>query len=183
MRTAAEIRAELALVESQSVSGDVVDGEGGIYLTIAGENFECRRVSVSWQMMQFARAQRAANITIPSGLPEDSPKRKELEEARAAAGMKMMALLLDTCMVLLKPAERARFESFMDETSASEEGLSQGALEKAIGEAIAAAGGEEGKADRTTASQSSASSGTTSEKPRVISFNRATAEDALPEKV
>jgi hypothetical protein len=170
-KTAEELRAELALLEqSDSVEGEIFDGQGGIHLTIRGEDFECRKVSVSWQMMQFAKAQRAANITIPSGLPEDSPKRKELEERRSAAGMKMMSLLLDTTMILLKPHERERFEEYMD--TISEDGLEQGELEQAIGAVIAAAGGEKGKAERTTVAQSSASSQTTSENVRVVSFNQ-----------
>lgn len=169
-----ELEAELAELRSASnrvVEGTIHDGQGGIFLTIRGEDFECRKVSVSWQMMQFAKAQRAANITIPSALPEDSPKRKELEAKRSEAGMRMMSLLLDTLTVLLKPHERERFESYMDEISA--EGLDQGELENAIGAVIAAAGGEQGKAEQTTSAQSSASSQTTSEKPRVVSFRQA----------
>ena len=168
---AEELRAELAKLEQgeQPLEG-TIDGEGGIYLTVRGESFECRKVSVSYQMMKFARAQREANITVPSGLPKDSPKRKELEERRNSAGMAMMALLLDTCMILLKPAERQRFEDFMDAASADEEGLKPGELENAIGEVIAAAGGEQGKAEQPIASQSSVSSESTSEPARVVSF-------------
>ncbi len=188
-KTVAELEAELAsLKEMQSkqsvngddaVEGEIFDGKGGIFLTIRGEDFECRKVSVSWQMMQFARAQRAANIVIPSGLPEDAPKRKELEAKRSEAGMRMMSLLLDTVNVLLKPHERDRFEQYMDDASA--DGLEQGELENAIGAVIAAAGGQQGKAEPTTSTPSSASSGTTSEKPRVVSFRQGGAK-AVPAK-
>lgn len=178
MSKADELRAELATLEaanqSSAVEGEVYDGQGGIFLTIRGRDFECRKVSVSWQMMQFAKAQRAANIVIPSGLPEDSPRRKELEEKRSAAGMKMMSLLLDTMMILLKPHVRDEFEEYMDEIS--EDGLEQGELENAIGAVIAAAGGEQGKAERTTSTPSSASSQTTSENVRVVSFKPGTAK-------
>jgi hypothetical protein len=184
MSTADELRAELARLEQdQPVSGEVVDGHGGIQLVVRGESFECRRVSTSWQMMQFAKAQRESRITVPKGLPEDSPKRKELEERRNNAGMRMMALLLDTCMILLKPGERQRFEDFMDAASADDEGLESGELENAIGDVIAAAGGEQGKAEPIIASQSSVSSGTTNENVRVISFNKDGAETSLPDKV
>lgn len=174
---AEELKAELALLESKpAVEGEVYDGQGGIFLTIRGEDFECRKVSVSWQMMQFAKCQRQANVPIPSGLPEESPKRKELEEQRSAAGMKMMSLLLDTMMILLKPHERDRFEAYMDQVS--EDGLEQGELENAIGAVIAAAGGEQGKAERTTSQQSSASSETTSENVRVVSFRQGSEKTA-----
>lgn len=179
MSRADELRRELAELEGKKpanvvaendVQEGTIDGEGGIYLSIRGEDFECRRVSISWQMMQFAKAQRAANITIPSALPEDSPKRKELEEKRNEAGMKMMSLLLDSALILLKPHERERFEQYMDEVS--EDGLELGELENAIGAVIAAAGGQEGKAGPTTSAPSSASSQTTSENVRVVSFKQ-----------
>src|SRR5690348_1934913 len=168
----AALKAEIEAEQTSALEGEVFDGKGGIYLTIRDEEFECRRVSVSWQMMQFAKAQRAANLTVPSGLPKDSPKRKEIEEKRSAAGMKMMSLLLDTINVLLKPHERERFEEYMDEISA--DGLEQGEREDAIGSVIAAVGGEQGKAERTTSTQSSASSQTTSENAQVVSFKRGT---------
>ncbi len=170
----AEAKAELATRETENGPAleGTIDGEGGIYLKIRDREFECRKVSTTWQMMKFAKAQRAANITIPSGLPKDSPKRKELEEKRNAAGMQLLELLLETAMILLKPHERDDFESYMDEISA--EGLEPNELENAIGDVIAAAGGEEGKAEPTTVSPSSASSGTHSENVRVISFSKDT---------
>lgn len=169
-------------MSTETVSGDVVDGQGGIYLAIRGEQFEARRVGTSWQMMQFAKAQRAANVTIPKGLPEDSPRRKELEEKRNSAGMDMMRLLLETCMVLLKPHERDRFSEFMDDASMDAQGLGQGELETAIGAVIAAAGGEadKGKADTPIASPYLESPRITPENSRVISQQPVTHEDALP---
>lgn len=188
MSRADDLRKELAELESKSPANVVaeealegsIDGEGGIYLSIRGEDFECRRVSISWQMMQFAKSQRAANITIPKGLPDDSPKRKELEEKRNEAGMKMMSLLLDSALILLKPHERERFETYMDEVS--EDGLELGELENAIGAVIAAAGGQEGKAEATTSTPSSASSQTTSENVRVVSFKQGGAKKRAPAK-
>lgn len=175
--------AELKAEREQPVSGDVVDGEGGVYLIIADEKFECRRVSVTWQMMQFAEAQRKANTNIPR-LPEDHPKVIEAHRIRNEAGMEMMSTMLKTIRVLLKPYERTRFEEFMDTLSQSEEGIEPGALESAIGEVIAAVGGQagKGKAEQNTAVQSSVSSQTTNENVRVISFNKVTPEDALPDK-
>lgn len=181
MSTVDELEAKLAAAKAELAERDTdstalegtIDGEGGIYLVIREREFECRRVSTTWQMMKFAKAQREANVTIPSGLPQDSPKRKELEDKRNKAGMQMLELLLETALVLLKPHERDEFQSYMDEISA--DGLKPNELEEAIGNVIAAAGGEEaGKAEQTTASPSSASSGTPNENVRVISFNKAT---------
>ena len=183
MSKADELRAELARLEGESVSGEVVDGKGGVYLTIRNEDFECRKVSVTWQMMQFAKAQRAAQVTIPSGLTKDSPRRKELEDQRNAAGMSLTRIMLDTIMVLLKPHERERFEEYMDKVSS--EGLEPNELEEAIGNVIAAIGGNEddkGKDNPAASSQSSESSTQTSEK-RVVNLSRPVTEsDGLPAK-
>lgn len=176
MSRAEELRAELARIENtEALSGDVVtEPSNGLELVIKGEAFACRRVSTSWQMMQFAKAQREANISIPKGMPADSPKRKELEERRNNAGMAMMALLLDTAMILLQPGERDRFRLFMDTVSYSDDGLDQGELENAIGDVIAAAGGERGKAEQPTASHSSTLPQSEIGNIRVISLDRAT---------
>lgn len=146
--------------EAEALTGDI-DGEGGIYLTIKGEQFECRRVSVSWQMMKFAKAQRDANVVIPKGLPKDSQRFKDLSAKRNSAGMLMMAVMLETVNILLKPHERDRFDEFME--TASMDGLEPNELENAIGEVIAAVGGEQGKAQQHSAQPSSSSSGTISE--------------------
>ncbi len=152
----------------------MVDGQGGIYLDVQGERFECRRVNVSWHMMKFAKAQRDANVFIPKNMPE-GPQRTELEDKRNRAGMSMMATMLDVVMVLLKPHERPRFESFMD----SADDIPMGALENAIGAVIAKLGGDdEGKADAS--SPSSASPETTSPSSPVTSSRPVTVEDALP---
>jgi len=148
--------------QHEAVSGEVVTpASNGLELIIKGEGFECRRVGTTWQMMQFSKAQQAANITVPKGLPEDHPRRIELETKRNEAGMKMLSALYDTAMVLLKPGERDRFREFMDEQALTEEGINPGELEEAIGNVIAAAGGESGKAGSRTSRPSSASSNNT----------------------
>jgi len=176
------LEAELAALRSKdsangngAVEGDVVTPpSNGLVLVIHDEEFECRRVGTSWQMMQFAKAQQAANVKVPSRMPEDDPRRKDIEDKRNAAGMAMLATLYDTAMVLLKPGERDRFKDFMDEVSASDEGLNPGELESAIGNVIAAAGGESGKADTPTSQHSSGSSQTTSKSIQVVSFDTGT---------
>lgn len=176
MASVEELEAQLAA--AKAVEGDVVDGNGGVYLTIRDEQFECRRVNVSWYIMKFARAQRKAQINIPKNMPQ-GPMRTELEEKRNSAGIELMAIMLDTVNCLLKPHERDRFENYMD--TISETGLEPGELENAIGNVIAAVGGnEEGKADRS--SDSLDSQQTTSESVRVISLSKATHADALPAK-
>lgn len=183
MATADELRAELARVEnSTAVEGDVVTPpSNGLVLIIKDEEFECRRVGTSWQMMQFSKAQQAASITIPKGLPEDHPRRIELEEKRNAAGMKMLSALYDTAMVLLKPSERERFKDFMDEQGLSEEGIDNGELEQAIGNVIAAAGGEQGKAGTATSQPSSHSSTNTSTSVAHVSPDRVTDGVSVPD--
>lgn len=167
--------------DNDVVEGPVVDGEGGIYLEVGGEKFECRRVSTSYQMMKFAKAQQTANVVVPKNMPA-GPKRTELEEKRNAAGMQMMAVMLETVMILLKPRERERFDEFMAEKSMSDEGIKPSELEDAIGEVIAAVGGEsdKGKAEQATASLSSESSQTTNEPTQVVSLGMATQQAALP---
>lgn len=151
---------------SGSVSGEVVTpASNGLVLIIKDEEFECRRVGTTWQMMQFSKAQQAANITVPRdpghhegcNCPLDK-RRRELEDKRNEAGMKMLSALYDTAMVLLKPNERDRFREFMDEQSMTEDGINPGELEEAIGNVIAAAGGEQGKAGSRTSQHSSVSS-------------------------
>lgn len=164
-----------------SVAGEVVTpASNGLELVIRGEGFACRRVSTTWQMMQFAKAQREANIQIPKGLPEDHPRVKDLQEKRNNAGMAMMALLLDTAFILLQPHERDRFRMFMDEVTLSDEGLAPGELENAIGEVIAGAGGESGKPERRTSAPSSTSRTIDAENIPVISLSKATPEVAPP---
>jgi hypothetical protein len=170
---------------SEAISGEIVDGQGGIYLTIKGEDFECRRVSTTWQMMQYAEARKKSDVHIPDvpkGLPDTDPRmirKAKAEEQRNIAGMNMLALLLETATVILKPHERERFRAFMDEVSASDEGLDQGELETAISNAISAVGGQGKEADRTSSAPSDGSQNT-SENVRVISSNKVTRADGLP---
>lgn len=164
----------------------------GLCLIIKGEAFECRRVGTSWQMMQFSKAQQAANVRVPDPIEghvkEDNgkkvdecdcgacKKRRALEEKRNNAGMAMLATLHDTAMVLLKPSERDRFRDFMNDASMSDEGIEPGELESAIGEVIAAAGGEEGKAGTRTSRRSSTSSTSTNASAPADLSDKATAE-------
>ncbi len=165
-----------------AVSGEVVTPpSNGLELVIKGEAFECRRVGTTWQMMQFSKAQQAANINVPRPNGHDEKcvcpqckRRTELEEKRNSAGMMMLSALYDTAMVLLKPAERERFKAFMDEQAMSEEGIDNGELESAIGNVIAAAGGESGKADTPTSQHSSVSSQSTSTSVAHVSPDKGT---------
>lgn len=163
------------------VEGNVVDGQGGIFLTIRDEEFEIRRVSITYPMMKFAQARRKAEIRVPEHLPKDDPRRVKAEEKRNEAGMEIMALLLDATNILLKPSERDRFDQFMTELSMSDEGLKPGELETAISDAMATVGGadEQGKAEDTS-STSSNGSPTTKPNVRVISSRKVTPEDGLP---
>jgi len=131
--------------------------------------------------MQFSKAQQAASINVPRDPGHDEgctcpldKRRKELEEKRNEAGMKMLSALYDTAMVLLKPAERDRFREFMDEQSMTEDGIDPGELEEAIGNVIAAAGGEQGKAGSRTSRRSSASSESMSTSVAHVSPDKAT---------
>lgn len=167
---------------NKAVSGEVVTPpSNGLELVIKGEGFECRRVGTTWQMMQFSKAQQASNIAVPrpNGHNDNCEcpmckRRKELEEKRNNAGMMMLSALYDTAMVLLKPAERDRFKAFMDDQAMSEEGIGAGELEEAIGNVIAAAGGEQGKADTRTSQHSSASSTNTSTSVARVSPDKGT---------
>ena len=185
MSKADDLRAELARIEQE----DAIDGEvvtppsDGLVLTIRDEEFECRRVGTSWQMMQFAKARQASNIVVPRDPGHDvgcecplCKRRAELEEKRNDAGMKMLATLYDTAMVLLKPHERDRYTQFMDDQSLSVDGIGPGELEQAIGNAIGAAAGEPGKADTPTLKPSSVSSVTTSESAPADLSHKATAK-------
>lgn len=167
-----ELNARIKAQESGAVSGDVVTPpSNGLVLMVRDRDFECRRVGTSWQMMQFAKAQQAANISVPSGLSKDHPRRKELEEKRNRAGMLMLSTLFDTAMTLLKPSEREAFKDYMEELSLSDDPLKPGELEECIGNVIAASAGEEpGKADTQSPQSSSTSSPTTSEPVAVISL-------------
>jgi hypothetical protein len=139
-------------VEPTSIS----ESQGGVWLELRNERFECRRVSTTWQMMKFAKARRDAQITIPKNLDKNSARYKELTEKRSAAGMLMLDTMRETVMVLLKEYERDRFEDYMEKISL--DGLNPSELENAIGDAIARAGGESGKAEVTTSQRSSSSS-------------------------
>lgn len=180
----AELARQLAELDAEQglpIEGTDIDGDGGVYLTIGDEQFECRRVSTSYQMMKFAKAQREAQVHIPSGLPKESEKYKALTAKRNAAGMAMMATMLETITILLKPHERERFDTYMTDVSMGE-GLEPNALENAIGEVIAAVGGEQGKAGQNTASPSSDSSETTNVNVVDYSFSKGGVQAEVADK-
>lgn len=93
-------------------------------LKIGEETFKTRRVSITWQLMTFQRAQRLA--------ASDDPDKRE--EGGAAVLGAMYALVK---RVIAKD-EWSRFEAYMDDAD-----IEPGALEEAIGEAIASLGAEE----------------------------------------
>lgn len=119
-------------VEDRAMSGEVIeatniDGEGGIYVTLAGEKFECRRVDTTYQMMKFAKAQRLSRTYIPIHLKEDHPDRVKAEQIVAHARMASLECFLDIINRLLKPYERERFDAFMEDAD-----LASGELTDAI---------------------------------------------------
>lgn len=146
------------------------EDDNSIYLTLDGHDFECRRVSVTWQMMRFAIATRDANAPIPHPKEFDDPKHLErckscadIAKRRNDAGMGMMATMHDTVMKLLKPHERDRFELFMRDAEVEPD-----ELEHAIGDVIARIGSE-GK-DKGTSSHSSSSQDQTSKSSASTSY-------------
>lgn len=187
MATKAELERQIKELQAQvptqdePVSGTIDGAHDGLTLVIRDEEFECRRVDVSYQMMKFAVAQRKAQVVIPKGMP-DGPRKKELEAKRNAAGMSLMDTMLSTVMILLKPHERERFDTFMEEIGMSDKPLLPGEFQEAIGEVIAAAGGQEGqgKAGGTTSSPSSSSSTTTNVTSVDFSQDKAGVTDKRP---
>lgn len=145
-----------------------------IYLELGDEKFECRRVAITWQMMKFAVTQRDAKINVPKHLDAKDPKRLALEEKRNEAGMRLLAIMHDTVMILVKPDERDRFEEFMSTAE-----LEPNTLESAIGTLISQLGGsDEGKPSEES-SDSVDSQNTTSPTSRVVSFEPDTEKAAL----
>lgn len=125
-----------------------------VYLELNDKKFECRRVSVSWQMMKFAVAQREAATPIPHPKEFELATHREIckscadvSSKRNNAGMTLMATMHDTILRLLRPSERERFEEYMIDAELEPE-----ELENAIGEVIAAIGSQ-GK-DKGTSSPS-----------------------------
>jgi hypothetical protein len=151
-----------------------IDGEGGVFLHVGGEAFECRKVSVTWHMMRFAKAQKAARaIKVPDHLPKDNPERKAAEEKQNELGMDLLAVMYDVIMVILKPHERERFEEFMSTAEVKPQ-----ELEDAIGEAIAEIGGGKGKVKQATTSPSVESQPNTNGKSPAVSSTPDTATES-----
>jgi hypothetical protein len=158
-----------------------IDGEGGVTLDVGDERFECRKVSVSWEMMKFAIAQTEARTRYahPVDDEDDDDARDEHNETckscaaiavkRNDAGMRLMVIMHNVILKLLKPRERERFEEFMVDAA-----LKPNELEEAIGDVMSALGGDKGKRKRR--SHSSASEHKTNVPSRTISFDRATVD-------
>lgn len=180
------LKAELARLEktdTQEVQSGTIDGaHDGLTLNIREASFECRRVDVSYQMMKFAVAQKKASVVIPKGLDKESQRYKDLTEQRNEAGMLLMATMLETVTILLKPHERQRFDTYMSEVSMGDNPLNPGEFQDAIGEVIAAAGGQEGKEqkEQTTSSRSSSSSNLTNVSYAEDSSVKAGVQDKVP---
>ncbi len=190
MATKAEMERELEVLrgklgmrghDAEPLSGDIDGEHDGLCLIVRGEAFECRRVDVSYQMMKFAVAQRKAQVNIPKNMP-DGPRKEALKEQRNQAGLSLMDTMLSTVMILLKPHERERFDTYMEELGMSEKPLNPGEFQEAIGEVIAAAGGQDGrgKAEQTTSSHSYSSSQTMNENSVGISADKAGVMDKQP---
>lgn len=179
----AELQAKLPDTQKDQgvLSGDIDGAHDGLNLYIREEVFECRRIDVSYQMMKFAVAQRKAQVVIPKNMP-DGPRKTELLEQRNAAGMSLMDTMLSTVMALLKPHERVRFDTYMEELALSDKPLNPGEFQEAIGDVIAAAGGQEGKgkAEGTTSSPSYSSLQTTTENSVDDSLHKVGVRDKYP---
>lgn len=180
----AKLRAELEEMdrENNSLTGTIDGAHDGLTLNVRDESFECRHVDVSYQMMKFAVAQRKANVVIPTGLDKESQRYRDLSEQRNEAGMMLMATMLETVNILLKPHERQRFDTYMSEVSMSDSPLKPGEFQDAIGEVIAAAGGQQGKDEKgqTTSSPSYSSSTETSVSYVESSSEKAGVQDKVP---
>lgn len=91
---------------------------------IGEETFKTRKVSITWQLMSFQRAQRLA-------ASDDAAKREE-------GGSAVLGTMYALVKRVIAKDEWERFEAYMDEAD-----IEPGALEEAIGEAIASLGSEE----------------------------------------
>lgn len=174
-----------------------IDGEGGVYLHLLNEAFECRKIGVSWHMMKFAVAQRASRKPLPHNqVPEDEVDKhiegdaengipgcsvcEAAREKKNEAGIDLMAVMHDLILKILKPRERERFEAFMEDPNTA---LGPSELEDAIGEALAEIGGKAPKEKtRSTSSPSSALPENTKEKSPDTTNERVTERVINPAK-
>lgn len=117
--------------------------EDALYLVLPDNQFECRRVSMSWHLMRFTKAKSITEKEIPAHLPEDHPERARLDKVIGDANMSLFSILYDMSMNLLKPSERDRFCDYMETAE-----LDNGVLETAIITAVngASQSGDQGKA-------------------------------------
>lgn len=138
--------------ELDSALGEVDDEvDDNIYLKLGAEQFACRTVGLTWEMMKFAKAQRVAQLKAPhpavdgEGEPHTCKACKAVEDKKNAAGTDAMIGLHSMITKVLKPEERDRFNDFMDDAE-----LEPNELESALGEVVSELGKErdtdEGKA-------------------------------------
>lgn len=107
-------------------------------IKVAGRAFPIRRVGVTWQLMQFAKAQREAQKPVPE-LDPDMPLNVQEDTlakraAREAAGQDLLLVMFTTINKLLRPEVREDFAKFLDDPDTD---LEPDELETAIGNAIA----------------------------------------------
>lgn len=107
-------------------------------IKVAGRSFPIRRVGVTWQLMQFAKAQRAAQAPVPE-LDPDMPLniQEDIQAKRAKreeAGQQLLLVMYSTINKLLRPEVRDDFAEFLDDPDTV---LEPDELETAIGNAIA----------------------------------------------
>lgn len=135
-------------------------------LKVGGREFPLRRVGLTWQLMKFAKAQRAAQAPVPEFDPDmplnvQEEIRQQLAK-RNEAGNDLLLTMYDTLLRMVHPDSRSQLTEFLDEAE-----LEPNELEEAIGNAIAeVANPEDEKADPQKgelSSPSSESPSTTSE--------------------
>lgn len=132
----------------QVMSGQVEDKT--VYLILGERSFPCRRVGVSWHMMQFGHAQRKAqrirtphaDVADPNDVSKKIPcacgQCKKAQSERTDAGMEMMNAMRALILKILKPEVKEDFVDFMDEAE-----LEPNELEEAIGNVIGRLGGQD----------------------------------------
>lgn len=146
-------------LESSDVE-EIIENEkpsNGLFLSVGEELFACRKISVSWHMMQFGHAQREASRIKPPHKDGECPgpyvnEEKEqckycaeASDQRSQAGMDLMAAMRSLILKVLKPEERDRFIRYMDD----EAELKEGELEEAIGDVLSQLGGQDKNKDRS----------------------------------
>jgi hypothetical protein len=145
-------------------------------LKVGGREFPLRRVGLTWQLMKFAKAQRAAQKPVPE-LDPDMPLNvqediKEQQAKRAEAGNDLLLTMHDTLLRMVHPDHRDQLVEFLDEAE-----LEPNELEEAIGNAIAEVSGPEGE---TVDPQKGGLSSPSSESPSTTSESSPGTSAELP---